>query len=85
MRLIEDGLGDCQVKPIMTKKDGSPIDHDSDPVIIEVHYPAKVDSNSYVHPVVKIEISCLSMKEPCEVGPFFSMKSISEIILAQTA
>lgn len=73
MRLIEDGLGDCQVKPIMTKKDGSPIDHDSDPVIIEVHYPAKVDSNSYVHPVVKIEISCLSMKEPFEVRRISSL------------
>lgn len=73
VRLIEDGLGDCQVKPIMTKKDGSPIDHDSDPVIIEVHYPAKVDSNSYVHPVVKIEISCLSMKEPFEVRRISSL------------
>jgi len=66
-RLAEVGLGECKVEPITTKKDGLPIDHDSDPVIIEVHYPAMVNSSEYMRAVVKIEISCLSMKEPYEV------------------
>lgn len=29
-KIIETGLGECNVVPITTKKDGSPIDHDSD-------------------------------------------------------
>ena len=43
-KLVEAGLGQCKVVPITTKKDGLPIDHDSDPVIIEVHYPTRLDS-----------------------------------------
>ena len=61
------GIGECKVVPITTKKDGSSIDHDSDPVIIEIYYPVSVTSDTYVRPVVKVEISCLSMKEPFEV------------------
>ena len=72
-RLNEAGFGDCEVVPITTKKDGSPIDHDSDPVIIEVHYPVRVNSDSYVRPVVKVEISCLSMREPYEVKRISSL------------
>ena len=72
-KLVESGLGECKVLPITTKKDGSPIDHDSDPVIIEIHYPVKVDSDAYVRPVVKIEISGLSMKEPFEVKRISSL------------
>lgn len=72
-KLVESGFGECKVLPITTKKDGSPIDHDSDPVIIEIHYPVKVDSDAYVRPVVKIEISCLSMKEPFEVKRISSL------------
>lgn len=72
--LNDAGLGVCEVLPITTKKDGSPIDHDSDPVIIEIHYPVKVRSDAYVRPVVKIEISCLSMKEP------FEYKRISSLV-----
>ncbi len=37
-KLDEAGLGECRVVPITTKKDGSPIDHDSDPVIIEIMF-----------------------------------------------
>ncbi len=73
VKLDEVGLGECRVVPITTKKDGSPIDHDSDPVIIEIHYPVKVSSDAYVRPVVKIEISCLSMKEPYEVKRISSL------------
>lgn len=74
-RLTELGLGECEVVPVTTKSDGSPIDHDSDPVIIEIHYPVKVNSDGYVRPVVKIEISCLSMKEPYEIKRISSLVS----------
>lgn len=72
-KLKEYGLGECEVVPITTKKDGSPIDHDSDPVIIEIYYPVSVSSDTYVRPVVKVEISCLSMKEPFEVKRISSL------------
>ncbi len=73
-KLKESGLDKCNVAPITTKKDGSSIDHDSDPVIIEVYYPVSVTSDTYVRPVLKVEISCLSMKEP------FEMKRISSLV-----
>lgn len=72
-KLKESGLGKCEVAPITMKKDGSPIDHDSDPVIIEIYYPVSVSSDTYVRPVVKVEISCLSMKEPFEVKRISSL------------
>jgi hypothetical protein len=72
-KLAEVGLGECNVEPITAKPDGSPIDHDSDPVVIDVYYPVKVNSDAYVRPVVKIEISCLSMKEPYEVKHISSL------------
>ncbi len=72
-KLIEMGLDECEVNPISAKVDGSAIDHDSDPVVIEVSYPVKVNSDAYVRPVVKIEISCLSMKEPYEVKRITSL------------
>lgn len=73
-KLVEVGLNECKIIPITTKNDGSPIDHDSDPVIIEIQYPSKVNCDIYVRPIVKIEISCLSMKEPYE------LKSISSLV-----
>lgn len=72
-KLKESGLGDCTIVPTVTKVDGSLIDHDSDPVVIEIHYPVKVTSDSYVRPVVKVEISCLSMREPFEVKRISSL------------
>lgn len=74
VKLIEDGLGECQIMPVSHKEDGHPVDHDSDPVVIEIHYSPKVNADAYVRPVVKIEISCLSMKEP------FEIKRISSLI-----
>ncbi len=62
-RLAETSL-ECEVKPITHHEHGTPIDHDSDPVVIEIHYTPKVKSDAYVRPVVKIEVSCLSMREP---------------------
>lgn len=72
-KLIESSLGECRVIPVANREDGSPVDHDSDPVVIEVHYVPRVDSDQYVRPVVKIEVSCLSMKEPYEVKRISSL------------
>ena len=55
------------------KDDGTPIDHDSDPVVIEVHYIPRLKSDLYVRPIIKIEVSCLSMKEPYEVKRITSL------------
>lgn len=72
-RLILDGLSECKIAPVTHKADGSPIDHDSDPVLIEIQYVPKVRTDQYVRPVVKIEISCLSMNEPYEIKRISSM------------
>lgn len=45
-----------------------PIDSDKDPSVIMVHYPSICeDLIGYIPPVVKIEISCLSMDVPTEM------------------
>lgn len=60
----------------MTVEGEKPIDHDADPTVLLVHYPSIFNSgHSYVKPVVKIEISCLSMKEPFEVKHISSLIS----------
>ena len=60
----------------MTAEGEKPIDHDADPTVLLVHYPSIFNSgHSYVKPVVKIEISCLSMKEPFEVKHISSLIS----------
>lgn len=71
-RLDEAGL-ECKVLPVTHKDDGTPIDHDSDPVVIEVHYIPRLKSDLYVRPIIKIEVSCLSMKEPYEVKRITSL------------
>lgn len=71
--LIRNNLSECKVVPINHKEDGTPSDHDNDPVVIEVHYPTMMRPDQYVRPVVKIEISCLSMKEPYETKRISSM------------
>lgn len=51
------------------------VDHDKDPSALFVIYPSLYGSDrSYATPVVKIEISCLSMAEP------FEMKTISSLV-----
>jgi hypothetical protein len=51
------------------------IDHDKDPSVIFVKYPSLyANYQTYVLPIVKIEISVLSMSEP------FELKSISSLI-----
>ena len=65
----------------MTAEGEKPIDHDADPTVLLVHYPSIFNSgHSYVKPVVKIEISCLSMKEPFEVKHISSLISAPEIM-----
>ena len=50
-----------------------PIDSDKDPTVILVHYSTICkDLADYIPPVVKIEISCLSMDVPVEVRPIKS-------------
>lgn len=72
-KLIEVGLNGCTVVPITSKMDGSPIDHDKDPAILEIHYPTILSADSYVRPIVKIETSALSMREPFEVKRISSL------------
>lgn len=72
-KLSEAGLGECKVLPVTHKEDGIPIDHDSDPVVVEVHYTPRLESDQYVRPIIKIEVNCLSMKEPYEVRHISSL------------
>ena len=77
-KLTENGL-DVKVKPVTTYptlEGERPIDHDSDPTVINVYYKSIFNhSHFYVNPVVKVEISCLSMKEPFEVKRIASLIS----------
>lgn len=69
------GIEGWTLVPITEKSDGTPIDHDSDPTVLELQYTSILEeSNPYLPPVVKIEVSCLGMKEPFEV------KQISSIV-----
>ncbi len=55
------------VKSIMQDGVEIPIDTDRDPVVLNVVYPSILDeTNEYIQPKVKIEISCMSMDEPFE-------------------
>ena len=78
MKLKEAGF-DVIVEAItthMTAEGEKPIDHDADPTVLLVHYPSIFHSgHSYIKPVVKIEISCLSMKEPYEIERISSLIS----------
>lgn len=48
--------------------------HDKDPAVLYVFYPSRhTSAKSYVKPVVKIEISCLSLSEPYEMRPISSL------------
>lgn len=60
----------------MTAEGEKPIDHDADPTVLLVHYSSIFSGNhSYVKPVVKVEISCLSMREPFELRRIASLIS----------
>lgn len=52
------------------------IDSDKDPTVILLNYTSVIeDKIDYIPPRVKIEISCLSMDEPCEVKDITSLIS----------
>ena len=73
-QLKEIGLCDYKLYPVV-EIDGRPVDSDSDPTVIMLEYPSVSEHTStYVPPVVKVEISCLSMEEP------FEYREISTII-----
>lgn len=72
------GLGDLRVldENEMRQERGlsGKIDHDKDPSALFVIYPSLFGTDSsYAKPVVKIEISCLSMVEPYEMKPISSL------------
>lgn len=76
-RMAEMGVSELRVKAVterMTPDGPKPIDHDSDPIVILVYYPSVISqANAYITPYVKVEISCLSMKEPFEVKRISSL------------
>lgn len=79
-KLAASGLN-VKVEAVMTystPEGEKPIDHDTDPTVINVYYKSIFkNSHTYVKPVVKIEISCLSMREPFEVKRIASLISES--------
>jgi hypothetical protein len=70
VQLTDLGVKDFYVENVTTFiKDGIevPLDTDRDPVVINIVYPSILgDTNEYIQPKVKIEISCMSMDEPYE-------------------
>ncbi|EOA10395.1 nucleotidyl transferase AbiEii/AbiGii toxin family protein [Porphyromonas gingivalis] len=65
-RMKSIGLFDYRIYPV-TEQDGIAISTDSDPTEIMIEYSPIVEEQSgYLRPTVKVEISCLSMKEPFE-------------------
>lgn len=70
-RLNEMGAHDFEVVPVLmanTREGEVAIDGDKDPTVLIVKYKSVCDNTlQYVQPMVKLEISCLSMSEPTEV------------------
>lgn len=79
-QLANLGISGYEVKAITeqeTREGLKPIDSDKDPTVLNVIYESIVGSGSeYVQPVVKVEISCLSLSEP------FENRSITSLIHA---
>lgn len=72
------GVVDFTLRPVteVEKEDGTfvPIDHDSDPTTLILHYTSIASQQSdYVPPTVKIEISCLGLDEPFETCKLSSL------------
>lgn len=62
------GIKDVKIELEETKSS------DQDPVIINLYYPALIESPGYIQPRVQIEIGCRSLREP------FENRSISSIV-----
>ena len=78
-QLIALGINAFEVVPVTTQiRDGHlvPIDSDKDPAVLYVKYHPTVASlqPDYILPAVKIEVSCLSLKEP------FAPRAISSLV-----
>ena len=66
-RMEAMGLSGYRIYPVV-EQGGNKVSTDSDPTEIIIEYPSVIGTASdYVRPAVKVEISCLSMKEPFEV------------------
>lgn len=73
--LTRMGLHGFKVASKIVDKDGNFISTDADPAVLYLDYESVSEgSSSYMPARVKIEISCLSMKEP------FEMRSINSLI-----
>ena len=73
-----DGFKIDSVTTLMTSNGNRNIDSDKDPTVINIIYKSIISKPSdYIEPKVKIEVSCLSMKEPFETMRISSM--ISEL------
>ena len=72
-RLKANGLTGTSIEAVTTRQTSEgekPIDHDSDPTVLNVHYKSILSpADKYIRPVVKIEISCLSLKGPYQIQP----------------
>lgn len=67
-RLQQWGVEACKVVRVTERPDGTPVDHDSDPAALMLEYESVLEvRNAYLPPAVKIEVSCLGMREPFEL------------------
>ena len=76
------GCRGFSIENVVTKPNGEPLESDVDPTVILVNYESICEETTdYIQPRVKIEISCLSMAEPCEEKVIDSLihKSYPEI------
>lgn len=69
-RLSDMGALDFEVTPVLmvnTREGEVEIDGDKDPTVLLIKYKSVLNNTlQYVQPMVKLEISCLSMSEPTE-------------------
>ena len=73
-RMEAMSLSGYRIYPVV-EQGGNKVSTDSDPTEIIIEYPSVIETASdYVRPAVKVEISCLSMKEP------FELKEITTLI-----
>lgn len=77
LQMTSLGIQDFTIKNVTTEETPQgtvDIATDRDPVVINVEYKSILEeTNEYISPKVKIEISCLSMDEPFEIRPITSL------------
>lgn len=62
------------ITTVQTAEGEKAIDSDKDPTVIHLNYESVIDTKiPYIQPRIKIEISCLSMAEPCELKEITSL------------